>query len=82
LVSGYRLFGIEEKSGLEQKGIVLVSKKNLAWLLLVTTFSKQVCPNNKKRNKWPWNIMHQQGLSDPMSLGGAKEYFKKAESNL
>ena len=26
--------------------------------------------------------MHQQGLSDPMSLGGAKEYFKKAESNL
>ena len=45
-------------------------------------FFKQVCPNNKKRNKWPWNIMHQQGLSDPMSLGGAKEYFKKAESNL
>ena len=34
------------------------------------------------RKKWSWNNIHQQGLSDPMSLGGAKEYFKKAESNL
>jgi len=26
--------------------------------------------------------LDQQGLSDPMSLAGAKEYFKKGESNL
>jgi hypothetical protein len=46
-------------------------------------FFKQVCPNNKKRrNKWPWNNLDQQGLFDLMSLVGAKEYFKKAESNL
>ena len=34
-----------------------------------------------QNNKW-WNTLDQQGLSDPMSLAGAKEYFKKAESNL
>jgi hypothetical protein len=33
-------------------------------------------------NKWPWKRIHQQGLSDPMSLAGPKEYFKKDESNL
>ena len=36
----------------------------------------------ESRNKWPWNNIEQQDLSDPMSLAGAKEYFKKAESNL
>ena len=33
-------------------------------------------------NKWPWNNLDQQGLSDSMTLAGAKEYFKKAESDL
>jgi len=51
---------------LEQKDIVLVFPNNFA----------------QTRKKWSWNDIHQQGLSDPMSLGGVKEYFKKAESNL
>ena len=33
-------------------------------------------------NKWPWNNLDQQGLSDSMTLAGAEEYFKKAESDL
>ena len=33
-------------------------------------------------DKWPWNNLDQQGLSDPMSLAEVKEYFKKDKSNL
>ena len=64
---------------LEQKDIVLVSNKNL-----VVVVGHEFFPNKfaQTRKKWSWNNIHQQGLSDPMSLGGAKEYFKKAESNL
>ena len=58
-------------------------KEKLGVVVVGDDFFQTSLPNNKKRrNKWPWNIMHQQGLSDPMCLGGAKEYFKKAESNL
>ena len=57
--------------GIEQKlGVVVVGN--------------EFFPNKfaQTRKKWSWNNIHQQGLSDPMSLGGAKEYFKKAESDL